>query len=308
MNSQVLAVIIQTQGSTYRKTGAYMLVGVSGEYSGLLSGGCLEADLVLHASEVRETRKPKIIQYDHRSEEDLVFGMGLGCEGALKILLTPLEQQVTPGLWRIDTRSGEMKLISPSSTEKSRLEGEYFFLNILPAKKLLICGAGPDVHPVVKMALDLKMETSVWDHRPAYLEKIPNKAQVETRLVRPESLTHEDLDQSYDYILIMSHHFPSDRFYFELSLQRHQGYLGLLGPHKRRERLLREIGEVSPSPLLKLYSPVGLAIGAQTPEEIALSIFSEILKYENERKEAYSHDRENPVRKPESSDSRQWTI
>jgi xanthine/CO dehydrogenase XdhC/CoxF family maturation factor len=83
----VLATIINTAGSTYRKAGAQMLIAQSGEYAGLLSGGCLEGDLREHAQQVLRTRKAQIVQYDMRSADDQLFGLGAGCEGAMDILL-----------------------------------------------------------------------------------------------------------------------------------------------------------------------------------------------------------------------------
>lgn len=83
----VLGVLVETLGSTYRKPGAMMLIASSGEYAGLLSGGCLEGDLRERARSVFETGVPSIASYDLRGPDDLLWGLGLGCEGAMKILL-----------------------------------------------------------------------------------------------------------------------------------------------------------------------------------------------------------------------------
>jgi xanthine/CO dehydrogenase XdhC/CoxF family maturation factor len=78
---------LHTAGSTYRKPGALMLIAANGDYAGLLSGGCLEADLQLYARAVIDSGKPRIVSYDLRSADDLLWGLGLGCEGAMDILL-----------------------------------------------------------------------------------------------------------------------------------------------------------------------------------------------------------------------------
>ncbi len=83
----VLATIVETHGSTYRKAGARMLITRSGSYCGLLGGGCFESDLLEHAYKVFDTRKPIQLLYDMRSPEDLVWGLGLGCNGAVCIWL-----------------------------------------------------------------------------------------------------------------------------------------------------------------------------------------------------------------------------
>ena len=83
----VLGVVVETAGSTYRKPGALMLIASDGNYAGLLSGGCLEGDLREHAASVRESGSPRIVSYDLRGPDDLLWGLGVGCEGAMKILL-----------------------------------------------------------------------------------------------------------------------------------------------------------------------------------------------------------------------------
>ena len=84
----VLCTVIRTGGSTYAKPGAQMLIDGTGEYAGLLSGGCLEGDLREHAREVAATGAARIVSYDLRSSTDQLFGLGAGCEGAMDILLT----------------------------------------------------------------------------------------------------------------------------------------------------------------------------------------------------------------------------
>lgn len=89
--SLVLATLLATQGSTYRKPGAQVLFRQDGSYAGLLSGGCIESDLALHAARVFRSGVAQIVKYDSRGADDLLFGLGSGCEGALEILLTRLE-------------------------------------------------------------------------------------------------------------------------------------------------------------------------------------------------------------------------
>ncbi|HEX3836300.1 MAG TPA: XdhC family protein [Steroidobacteraceae bacterium] len=82
-----LAVVVHTTGSTYRKPGALMLIAADGQYAGLLSGGCLESDLREHALQVIGSGSAKLITYDTRGADDLLWGLGVGCEGAMQILL-----------------------------------------------------------------------------------------------------------------------------------------------------------------------------------------------------------------------------
>jgi xanthine/CO dehydrogenase XdhC/CoxF family maturation factor len=85
--AMALGILVHTAGSTYRKPGAMLLIAHNGEYGGLLSGGCLEGDLGERARTVIATGEPALVTYDLRNSDDLVWGLGLGCEGAMHILL-----------------------------------------------------------------------------------------------------------------------------------------------------------------------------------------------------------------------------
>jgi len=91
--AMALGILVHTAGSTYRKPGALLLIAGNGEYAGLLSGGCLEGDLRERARAVIETGRASLVTYDLRNSDDLVWGLGLGCEGAMHILLLPLGPQ-----------------------------------------------------------------------------------------------------------------------------------------------------------------------------------------------------------------------
>src|SRR5271163_4217287 len=87
--SRVLATVVATAGSTYRKPGARMLLMGDGSFIGLLSGGCLESDLQIHARHVLESGAARAFEYDTRGPDDAVFGVGAGCEGTMRVLLEP---------------------------------------------------------------------------------------------------------------------------------------------------------------------------------------------------------------------------
>ncbi len=89
-----LAVLLSTVGSTYQRPGTLLLIAANGEYAGLLSGGCLEGDLAEHARAVIDSGDARQVTYDLRNPDDLVWGLGAGCEGAMQVLLLrvgPLE-------------------------------------------------------------------------------------------------------------------------------------------------------------------------------------------------------------------------
>jgi xanthine/CO dehydrogenase XdhC/CoxF family maturation factor len=91
-NALVLAIVIATEGSTYRKPGAMMLIRENAEFAGLISGGCLEGDLVEHAAAVFNDGQPRRVTYDLSSEEQAIWSLGLGCGGVVHLLLQRLDQ------------------------------------------------------------------------------------------------------------------------------------------------------------------------------------------------------------------------
>lgn len=92
-DSLVLATVIATAGSTYRKPGAMMLFAGDGAYEGLISGGCLEGDLLHHATGVSASGAPSLVTYDMHADDELVWNLGLGCDGVIHLLLQRLDRE-----------------------------------------------------------------------------------------------------------------------------------------------------------------------------------------------------------------------
>jgi xanthine dehydrogenase accessory factor len=317
MDSRVLATVVSTAGSTYRKAGARMLIMADGSYLGLLSGGCMEADLAAHAREVIEAGEPRAIEYDMRGPDEVLFGLGAGCEGAMRILLEPARRE-TPAAAALAAagraaQNGENSVLVVVHESNSLPLGTYhaagelppllqaasrqalaestsrnvvwdrdgtrqraFAQFLAPPPQLLICGAGPDVSPVVVAARNLGWGVTVVDHRPAYaLESRFPGAQV--RRVDAHALRAAVDVKRFHAALVMSHHLKSDESYLrELAAADSPEYIGLLGPRVRRERLVKELGPVEAVSRARIRGPVGLDIGALTPEAIALSIVTQI--------------------------------
>lgn len=120
----VLGTIISTEGSTYRKAGAMMLIAADGSHRGLISGGCLEADLAQHASSVFRQNEPRIVSYDLSAGEDLIWGLGIGCEGVIHLLLQRLDREQGFGFlnaleqaWQL-RRQGLLSLVTASTDNR----------------------------------------------------------------------------------------------------------------------------------------------------------------------------------------------
>jgi xanthine/CO dehydrogenase XdhC/CoxF family maturation factor len=315
-----LATIVSTMGSTYRKAGARMLIESDGRITGLLSGGCLEADLAERAQKVLATNTPAIVEYDMRTEDDLIFGIGAGCEGAMRILIEPLPADGTlaVGLSQACAEShagqpaaiaivhrGDEKLVGtwvyrpdqgqPMPAElahmcadmlakKTTTSGPFVndgvtceawiqFLAAVP--QILVCGAGPDAIPLVNLLTGLGLPVTVTDHRPHYVTS--TRLPTATLSLGPaNSLAMRLKLNNYFAAIVMSHHLASDSDYLSALATSSIPYIGALGPRMRRERLLSGLGEHGHLLAPRLHGPVGLDIGAVTPEAIALAIAAEI--------------------------------
>jgi xanthine dehydrogenase accessory factor len=292
--SRVLATLVATAGSTYRKPGARMLLMADGSFIGLLSGGCLESDLQIHAREVLQSGAASAFEYDTRGPDDTLFGVGAGCEGTMRVLLEPAgpmspAEAALAAAGRA-THSGEStSLVMVHDSAQMRL-GTYrieqelpaaersraFVQRLAPPPHLLICGAAPDAEAVVSTARALGWRVSVVDHRPAYLNAM-RFAGAELHLASPHSL-HAEIDLTRCHAaVVMSHHLPSDETYLrELAEAGVPDYVGLLGPKARRNRLAQELGPVIEKLSTRIRGPVGLDIGAMTPEAISLAIVGQI--------------------------------
>jgi len=270
----VLATVVGTAGSTYTKAGHRMLIADSGDYQGLVSGGCLEGDLAVHAGEVISSGDARVITYDLRGENEELFGLGIGCDGLLRILLQRLEpaSDYEPFASIAQILSGDRA--EPWST--SLPDGTTLQTTLHPLPRLLVLGAGPDAEPVVTLADLLGWRVTLIDHRPAYLER-PAFAVADARVCAPaDELAAAVPLAGFAAAVVMSHHLASDRSYLRALAPGAIPYIGLLGPPGRRERLLRELGEDARGLTGRLHGPAGLDIGADSPESIALSILSEI--------------------------------
>jgi xanthine/CO dehydrogenase XdhC/CoxF family maturation factor len=156
----------------------------------------------------------------------------------------------------------------------------FLVVPIEPPTRLLVLGAGPDAMPLVEIAGLMGWQVTVLDHRPAYAvsERFPRAQSV---TVNPANALSKLLDSAqsharYDAAVVMSHHLTSDEAYLGALADSTIPYIGLLGPAPRRARLLSDIGDKAQRLGNRLYGPIGLDIGANTPETIALAIVSEI--------------------------------
>ena len=295
----VLATIIETDGSSYRKAGAMMLINDMGQYFGLLSGGCLESDIMRQARRCWDNQQNRIVEYDMREEEDLAWQLGIGCGGMVRILLQPVhaendylkldelnsflaqrqkveyQQQIDEGLPvnKVLPLVDKVQSVAPSiQTNKGT---ELFVQQLSHAPLLAVFGAGVDAKPVVSIAAELGWQILLIDPRVGYA-----KAEYFTK---SSQIIRQPIDKLYsatwlsqiDVALILTHNIKLDAAALTLVQNSSAKFIGLLGPIHRTDRVL-DIAKLYRNDLTKpLANPVGLRLGGELPESIALSMLSE---------------------------------
>jgi len=326
-----LATVVNVHGSSYRRTGARMLILENGFWFGSVSGGCLEGDVINKAREVINNDKAELFKYDTRQNAKNSFGMGYGCNGLLEILIEPIvdsdnnptysmlkqiamesnlqgvstvfysdnpvlvgigEQHHTNGLGFItnselaklvktDLKSAVDSGVAKSKTykidgKKVKVLHEVFLPNI----NILIFGAVFHVVPFLRIANEMGYNVHVTDSfepiQPIW--NFPHAEEI-TLLESPQadSIIKNTPNLA---IVFLTHNFFYIKEELPKALKSDAPYIGILGSRKKTQKILRE-AEVNPEnysdlELAKIHYPIGLDIGANTPEEIALSIVAEI--------------------------------
>ncbi|WP_298781965.1 XdhC family protein [uncultured Polaribacter sp.] len=297
----VLASVVYLEGSSYRKPGVRMLISEDFNSVGAVSGGCVEKEIIQRAKNVFKENKPKVITYDGRYR--------LGCEGILYILIEPFyvsndffnsfsdaissreilkidsyfikKDEAFGNFGSVITFENKTQFTFLETFDFGKLNQTEIFTQILqPSFKLIIIGGEHDAVKLCKTASDLGWEvdviTSAKDSK--QITDFPGANTVIGK--NPETIEFKDISENCA-IVIMNHSYVQDLKYVVKLADYQPKYIGILGAPNRRERLFNELFEFAPHItdefIESIYTPAGLHIGAQTPEEIALSIVAEIL-------------------------------
>lgn len=332
-----LATVVRISGSAYRRPGARFLVEEDGSTCGGVSGGCLEADVREIAAAVMRERSPRLLHYDTGSDEETVWGLGLGCEGAVDIFVQPLGEafERSPGrrmrellaagtpfavstvvrgphagravLFAQGRREGDLgggDLDRAAEDEAARLRetgrsglleigAHALFTEVLtPPPHLVVFGAGDDALPLARLAAETGFQVTVVDHRPAYLtpERFPPPVRLVPRRSE-EGLGGMELGRRH-FAVVQTHSLAHDREWMRALLSCPLAYLGLLGPRARKEELLHQLGAEASE---RVFAPVGLDLGAEGPEQVAVAIVAEMLAVRAGRQPAHLRARQGGI-------------
>ena len=308
-----LATLVGVDGASYRRPGARLLTDGRSILRGSLSGGCLEGEILARGLEVLATGTPRRVRYDLRGDADLVWGSGSGCEGMLDILVEPVtgfpdwmgwieEAWASRTTLRIRTDLSQEKLgmrsipSYPGASTPGRREE--CFENFVAPIALWILGAGDDSRPLVRMAKELGWTVGLLDHRPAFArpERFPEADAV---LAGHPAATIPGLPlDDRSAVVLMTHHYLKDLEALRHLLPSGAGYLGLMGSRARGAKLMAELAAEGLAADGRLHTPVGLDLGGQEPETLALAILAEIQAALAGRNAASLRNQPTPVAAP----------
>ena len=285
--SWALATLVETEGSTYRKPGARLLVDSAGATLGALSGGCLEEEIGRYGQKVIADGSPVLLLFDTKRL--------YGCDGQLKILVEPLPAAGQNG--NLITKVGRSLMNRQVCRIRTCFEGDALGSDLLATDallterpgilidtvpipvRLLLFGTGPEIQPLTQLVGDLGWIVERFGH--------------------PSELAEDFRPDAQTAALVMTHNFGRDLLALDRVLPLQLRYVGLLGPRKRHAELLVRLSEHRPldfdADLKNVFAPAGLDIGSEAPEEIALAIVSEVAAVLSNRMGGFLRERRSNV-------------
>ena len=284
-----IATVVQTWGSSPRPIGSWLAIRDDGQVVGSVSGGCVEDDLIRRVqTEILVRNLPEMVVYGVSREEAARFG--LPCGGTLRLLVEPRPEQAILEsilemiedhkliLRSVDLQTGKSVLRQGSKSDGFSLNDRTMQTSYGPRWRMFVIGAGQLSLYVANFAIASDFDVIVIDPREEYAEGLDLKG-VQFIKGMPDDVMQELGIDSHTAIVALTHDPKIDDLALIDALQSDAFYIGALGSLTntlvRKERL-REFN-VSTEQLERLHGPVGLAIGALTPPEIAVSVMAEII-------------------------------
>ncbi len=343
--------VVKVEDSSYRREGARMLVYESGIFEGGISGGCLEGDALRKSQIAIAKQFPTVVIYDTSREDENSIGVGLGCNGIIEVLISPIDAKdpfqietlrkcllkrrthILVTLTSVSLKTDGLSLgqVFYYDEEANRLENfpdmpdakvEAFLLEQIAALKksgrsktveyregeqsirafielfpppihLAIFGDNYDVYPLIQLAQLLGWKISLV----ANLHKMSKSALTAVDEVYAKEESSRPLIDERTAIVLMAHDFKTDCGNLGRYFDSPAKYIGLLGPRKRFLKMEDELREknIILSEKEKIFSPCGLEIGANFPEDIAMSILSEVSAVFSGKEGTMLRHKESPI-------------
>jgi xanthine/CO dehydrogenase XdhC/CoxF family maturation factor len=352
-----IASVVRVTGSAYRREGTKMLIDEDGAMTCMISGGCLEPEIAEMAKTI--IREGGLALRHFNLDEDVLWGLGIGCGGSIDVYIEPMKTEPLMNLWTtavkeehaaalatiIEASAGAgiaigtrmfvpeagkpagtlghetldhavieaahqkfQQLYPRSETRRFNLVGDQtadVFIDVsVPSPELVIFGAGHDAMPLAAFGVKQGYKVSVVDARPAFATsgRFPGANVI---VAHPAEFQDKVTLGPRSYVVIMNHYLERDSASLRLALESVAPYVGVLGPRSRYAKLLSDLRndgvEPTKAQLARVHNPVGLDVGADSPEEVALSILGEILAVRNNHAAGFLRNREGGIHKPSAA-------
>jgi len=261
------------------------------------------------------TARWPVLHYDTGGEDQTVWGLGLGCNGSVDVFVQAATEAPTlEALREMQTRLARKSpfvvstIVDGSDAGRaivldarprdtgSRLthEGENLvFTDVFqPPPAVIVCGAGDDARPLATYASEAGFMVTMVDHRQAFLS--PERFPLAQRLIcrRPEAGVDELGVDARTLVIIMTHSYAHDRDWLKWFLATRAQYIGLLGPRERALAILVQLDACDDS---RVFAPVGLSLGADGPEQIAISVVAELLAVQSRQQPGHLRGRAEAI-------------
>jgi len=301
-----MATLVRTIGTTPRKEGTKMFVDVSGDVFGSVTiGGCVDGRVIEESGDVLASAAPRLVRFDLGDAE--AWEIGLTCGGTIDVLMEPLSEEIAnlyelasaeleagravALVTRIATGERSMILADGSgpiadllrSSATSRTittdSGDVYVEILRPPATLLIFGAGVVAIPLVSLAKVLGFHTVIVDGRPRFAtrERFPDADELRIGIV--SEIAEEMRLGPTTPVVLVAHDYKIDVPVLIRALRSDAPYIGLLGSRRRGAAILQMLRDegIGEEQLRRVRVPIGLDLGADTAEEIALAVMAEIV-------------------------------
>ena len=303
-----IATVARVRGSTPVPSGTKMLVGAAGRLIGTVGGGCVEADVIGAALDAQARRQPALVT--HHLNADLAGDLGLSCGGTVDIFVEPLIAEegyvrvleaaaaADSGVVRTavtwEAAQGPVKVFEPLPLDAPRGEpatltrdGRFVVERLVPAPRVFVFGAGHVGAAIARAAAAAGFRVAVIDDRPEYADPSRFESGVAVLAAEVEAALARYPLTAGDAVVIATRGHRNDALILERVATSPAGYVGLLGSRRKKAVVTKGLTKagVPAGALKRVHVPVGLAIGAVTPEEIAVSVVAELIAWRRQPKE-----------------------
>lgn len=318
-----LATVIRVRGSAYRHEGAKMLVAADGQVVGNVSGGCLEEDVREVALRVIRSDESERREYCGSIDEIAAWDLGVGCEGVVELLVEPVRdardaeraamdaEQAFVVRTDLETRERRVFVGSDAVADLARgdsfldeSDGRSVFVDVmLPPPRLLVVSAGDDARHLASLAASVGFRVVVADRRPGLLTRERFPAPIQLVETDAAGLAERIVLDEQSFAVVMTHNFADDSDYLRSLLRGPARYIGMLGPRQRTARILASLRSEGPLDESRVYGPVGLDIGTDGAEQVALAVVAEMLAVRSGRRPRSLRERRAAIHADAPADS-----